>query len=33
MKVRRLGPQIGAEIEGVDITKLDDAGFAGIYRA
>ncbi len=33
MKVRRLGPQIGAEIEGVDIKKLDDAEFAGIYRA
>src|SRR5439155_21374019 len=28
-----LGPQIGAEIHGVDVKMLDDAGFAAIYRA
>src|SRR5215510_1972078 len=33
MKVRRLAPQIGAEIEGVDVKTLDDAGFAAIYQA
>ncbi|HEV8585216.1 MAG TPA: TauD/TfdA family dioxygenase, partial [Methylomirabilota bacterium] len=33
MEVRRLGPQIGAEILGVDVKTLDDAGFARIYRA
>jgi taurine dioxygenase len=33
MKVRRLGPQIGVEISGVDVKRLDDAGFATIYRA
>ena len=32
-EVRRLGPQIGVEIKGVDVRKLDDAGFAIIYRA
>jgi taurine dioxygenase len=31
--VKRLGPQIGAEIHGVDVNTLDDAGFAEIYRA
>jgi taurine dioxygenase len=31
--VRRLGKQIGAEILGVDVRTLDDAGFATIYRA
>src|SRR5262245_21364139 len=31
--VRRLGPQIGAEIHGVDVRKLDDTTFAEIYRA
>jgi taurine dioxygenase len=31
--VRRLGPQVGAEIRGVDVKTLDDAGFAAIYRA
>ena len=31
--VKRLGPQIGAEIQGVDVKTLDDAGFAAIYRA
>ena len=33
IKVRRLGPQIGAEVEGVDVRTLDDAGFATLYRA
>jgi taurine dioxygenase len=33
IQVRRLGPQIGAEILGVDVKTLDDAGFAAIYRA
>ncbi len=31
--VERLGSQIGAEIHGVDVKKLDDASFAEIYRA
>lgn len=31
--VRRLGPQIGAEIRGVDVRSLDDTGFAAIYGA
>jgi putative 2-oxoglutarate oxygenase len=33
IEVRPLGPQIGAEIYGVDVKTLDDAGFADIYRA
>jgi taurine dioxygenase len=33
IEVRRLGPQIGVEIHGVDVRTLDDAGFATIYRA
>lgn len=33
IEIRRLGPQIGAEIRGVDVRQLDDAGFAPIYRA
>ena len=33
MDIRRLGPQIGAEINGVDVKALDDASFAAIYRA
>src|SRR5216684_8176913 len=33
MQVRRLGPQIGVEISGVDVRTLDAAGFAQIYRA
>src|SRR5229473_3588181 len=32
IEVRRLGPQIGAEIHGVDVKTLDDGGFAAIYR-
>ena len=31
--VRRLGPQVGAEITGVDVKALDDATFDAIYRA
>jgi taurine dioxygenase len=33
MEIRRLGPQIGVEIRGVDVKTLDAAGFARIYRA
>lgn len=33
IEVRRLGRQIGAEVRGVDVRKLDEAGFATIYRA
>jgi taurine dioxygenase len=33
METRRLGPQIGVEITGVDVRRLDDRGFARIYRA
>jgi len=33
VQVRRLGPQIGAEIHGIDVKTLDDASFAAIYRA
>jgi taurine dioxygenase len=31
--VHRLGPQIGAEVRGVDVRALDDAAFAAIYQA
>jgi taurine dioxygenase len=33
IEVRRLGPQIGVEIRGVDVKTLDAAGFSTIYRA
>jgi taurine dioxygenase len=33
IETRRLGPQIGVEILGVDVKTLDDGGFAAIYRA
>ena len=33
IEVRRLGPQIGVEIRGVDLKALDAEGFATIYRA
>src|SRR5262245_64284560 len=33
IEVHRLGPQIGAEIHGVDVKTLDDRGCAAIYRA
>src|SRR5205085_4790154 len=32
-EVRRLGPQIGVEVRGVDVKALDDASFAVLYRA
>jgi taurine dioxygenase len=31
--IRVLGPQIGVEVDGVDVRALDDAGFAPIYQA
>jgi taurine dioxygenase len=31
--IRRMGPQIGVEVTGVDVKTLDDAGFAPIYQA
>ncbi len=33
LEIKRLAPQVGAEILGVDVKTLDDAGFARIYRA
>jgi taurine dioxygenase len=33
IQTRRLGPQIGVEVRGVDVRTLDAAGFAAIYRA
>ena len=33
VEIRRMGPQIGVEVIGVDVKTLDDAGFAPIYRA
>jgi taurine dioxygenase len=33
IEVRRLGPEIGAEVRGIDVKTLDDARFAVIYRA
>jgi taurine dioxygenase len=33
MEIRRVAPQIGAEVTGVDVRELDPAGFARIYRA
>ena len=33
LNIRALGPNIGGEITGVDVRKLDDAGFAPIYDA
>jgi taurine dioxygenase len=33
IEIRRLGPQIGAEIRGVDVRTLDDTTFGAIYRA
>lgn len=31
LEVHRLGPQIGAEIRGIDVRTLDEAGFARVY--
>jgi taurine dioxygenase len=33
VEIRRLGPQIGVEVRGVDVKTLDDEGFAAIYQA
>ena len=33
VEIKRLGEQVGAEIHGVDVKALDEAGFAAIYRA
>ena len=33
MQIRRMGPQIGVEVTGVDMKTLDAAGFAPIYQA
>jgi taurine dioxygenase len=33
LKIRPMGPNIGGEVTGVDVKKLDDAGFAPIYEA
>ena len=33
IEVHRLGLQIGAEVRGVDVRRLDEAGFAIVYQA
>ena len=33
VEIRRMGPQIGVEVTGVDVKTLDDTGFAPIYQA
>ena len=33
MEIRQLGPQVGAEVSGVDVKTIDDATFAAMYRA
>jgi taurine dioxygenase len=33
LQIRRMGPQVGVEVTGVDVKTLDDAGFAPIYQA
>ena len=33
VQIRRMGPQVGVEVTGVDVKTLDDAGFAPIYQA
>lgn len=33
VQIRTVGPQIGVEVSGVDLRKLDDGGFAPIYQA
>ena len=33
LEIKRLAPQVGAEVLGVDVKTLDDAGFARIYQA
>lgn len=33
LQIRRMGPLTGAEITGVDVRQLDEAGFAPIYQS
>jgi taurine dioxygenase len=33
VEIRRMGPQIGIEVSGVDVKRLDDKSFAPIYQA
>ena len=33
LKIRPMGEHVGGEVTGVDVTRLDDEGFAPIYRA
>ena len=33
VEIRRMGPQIGVEVTGVDVKRLDDKSFAPIYQA
>ena len=33
IQVRQLGSQIGAEVSGVDVKRIDDASFDALYRA
>lgn len=33
VQIRRMGPQIGVEVSGVDVRTMDDAGFAPVYQA
>src|SRR5258706_16439292 len=33
VEIRKCSPGIGAEVVGVDVTTLDDAGFAPLYQA
>ena len=33
VEIRRMGPQIGVEVTGVDVKTIDDKGFAPIYQA
>jgi len=33
IEVRRMTPQVGAVVEGIDVRRLDDAAFATLYRA
>src|SRR6195952_6101129 len=33
MEIRRMGPQIGGQVSGVDLRTIDKAGFAPIYQA
>jgi taurine dioxygenase len=32
MEIRRMTPQVGAMVEGIDVRRLDDATFATLYR-